>query len=80
MHEIWYDENWVSPTDEELDYAPPIPVAGYCSAVHNGNFVGRNLDYFVNDMPMFVVHVAANSTGRLASIGIGSAQMHEDEV
>lgn len=80
VHEIWYDENWVSPTDNAMPYPPPVPVAGYCSAVHNGNFVGRNLDYFVNDMPTFVVHVAASGTNRFASVGIGSAQLHNADV
>lgn len=80
VHEIWYDENWVSPTDDAMPYPPPVPVAGYCSAVHNGNFVGRNLDYFVNDMPTFVVHVAASGTNRFASVGIGSAQLHNADV
>lgn len=80
VHEIWYDENWVSPTDGAMPYPPPVPVAGYCSAVHNGNFVGRNLDYFVNDMPTFVVHVAASGTNRFASVGIGSARLHNADV
>ena len=80
VHEIWYDENWVSPTDDAMPYPPPVPVAGYCSAVHNGNFVGRNFDYFVNDMPTFVVHVAGIEGERFASVGIGSAQLHNDDV
>ena len=80
IHEIWFDENWRSPADGPLPYAPPVPVAGYCSAVHNGNFVGRNLDYFVNDMPMFAVHMSRIEGVRFASLGIGSAQMHEDDV
>lgn len=80
VHEIWYDENWVSPTDDAMPYPPPVPVAGYCSAVHNGNFVGRNLDYFVNDMPTFVVHVAGIEGERFASVGIGSAQLHNADV
>lgn len=80
IHEIWFDENWVSPADGPLPYPPPVPVAGYCSAVHNGNFVGRNLDYFVNDMPMFAVHMSRIEGKRFASLGIASAKMHEDDV
>ncbi len=46
----------------EMDFAA-------CSAVRNGNFYGRNLDFYYNNMAEVVVHVAAKE-GRYASVGI----------
>ena len=46
-----------------------IAVEGACSSVRNGNFHGRNLDLFYNDMCETVVHVA-KSENRYASLAI----------
>lgn len=40
-----------------------------CSAVRNGNFYGRNLDYFVNEVAEFVVHTPATDKHH-ATLGI----------
>lgn len=40
-----------------------------CSAVRNGNFYGRNLDFFVSEISEFVVHTTATEN-RHASIGV----------
>lgn len=40
-----------------------------CSAVRNGNFYGRNLDYFITEVPEFVVHTPATE-GRHATLGV----------
>lgn len=40
-----------------------------CSAVRNGNFYGRNLDFFVSEISEFVVKTPAKE-GRHASIGV----------
>lgn len=40
-----------------------------CSSVRNGNFYGRNLDFFYDNMPEFVIHMAAKE-GRFASIAV----------
>ena len=40
-----------------------------CSAVRNGNFYGRNLDFYYNDMAEVVVHMAAKE-GRFASVAV----------
>lgn len=42
-----------------------------CSAVRNGNFIGRNLDYFYDETAEFVIHVPA-AAGRYASVGVSS--------
>lgn len=41
-----------------------------CSAVRNGNFYGRNLDFFVSEVAEIVVHTTAKE-GRHASVGVG---------
>lgn len=42
---------------------------GGCSSVRNGDFVGRNFDYFYNEVPTFVIKTNA-SENRFASIGV----------
>ena len=46
-----------------------VAVEGACSSVRNGNFHGRNLDLFYNDMCETVVHVA-KSENRFASLAV----------
>ena len=46
-----------------------LDVKGACSSVRNGNFHGRNLDLFFNDMCETVVHVA-KSEKRFASLAV----------
>ena len=41
-----------------------------CSSVRNGDFVGRNFDYFMNQCPTFVIRTTAKD-GRYATIGVG---------
>lgn len=41
-----------------------------CSAVRNGNFYGRNLDYFISEISEIVVHTPAKD-GRYATLGVG---------
>lgn len=45
-----------------------------CSAVRNGNYYGRNLDFFISEISEFVVHTPAKE-GRHASVGV-SRLMH----
>lgn len=40
-----------------------------CSAVRNGDFYGRNLDFYYNDVAEVVVHLAA-APGRYASVAV----------
>lgn len=60
----------------DYDYADYLAVAGKqefpkvaCSAVHNGQFYGRNCDFLYNEAPEFVVRVPPTQT-RYASIGV----------
>lgn len=41
-----------------------------CSAVRNGNYYGRNLDFFVSEIAEIVIHTTAKE-GRHASVGVG---------
>lgn len=40
-----------------------------CSGVHNGNYFGRNFDFFYNELPEYVIHVP-KAKGRYASVGL----------
>lgn len=59
------------------DYAPEAPsnllgeaLSDFgCSAVRNGNYYGRNLDFFVSEISEFIVRTSAKD-GRHASIGV----------
>lgn len=42
----------------------------HCSAVRNGNFYGRNLDFFISDAGEIVVHTPKKGS-RYASVGVG---------
>lgn len=47
---------------------------GACSSFRNGDFAARNLDWYVRDYAILVVHTAANKAkGRYASVGIVSS-------
>ncbi len=48
-----------------------------CSAVRNGNFYGRNLDFFMTECAEFVVRVPAKE-GRHASVGVAKLDMSTD--
>ena len=49
----------------------PIPVFG-CSAVRNGNFYGRNLDFNINEICEFVIRTKATPERKHASIGVAN--------
>ncbi len=49
----------------------PVPIFG-CSAVRNGNFYGRNLDFNINEICEFVVRTKATETRPHASIGVAN--------
>lgn len=69
LHEIEYD-------DYEFD-KDMLTVSDYthaCSAVRNGNFVGRNFDFCFSDVPEFIVHVKAKE-GRYASVGVAQTPL-----
>lgn len=45
-----------------------VPLAGACSVVRNGNFVGRNYDYYYDELAGFAV-LCRRGHGRHQSIG-----------
>lgn len=49
-----------------------------CSAVRNGNFYGRNLDFFVSEISELVVHTPAKD-GRHAVVGVARLMHDTDE-
>lgn len=49
-----------------------------CSAVRNGNFYGRNLDFFISEVAEVVVHTPAKD-GRHATIGVARSFLKTDE-
>ncbi len=53
----------------------PIQMFG-CSAVRNGNFYGRNLDFNINEICEFVVRTKATATRKHASIGVANTCFH----
>lgn len=55
--------------DGERYFANAFPYIGGCSVVRNGDFYGRNFDWFYNDNAEFVIRTKATK-GRHASIGI----------
>lgn len=69
LHEVVYDEYEF---DEKRitvqDYIPS------CSVVRNGNFVGRNFDFYYDNTPEFVVRMNAKE-GRYASIGVARVSL-----
>ncbi|MCQ2436599.1 MAG: linear amide C-N hydrolase [Clostridia bacterium] len=76
LYEVTYDE-----------YSSEIPPASAsdrmmgdmaCSGVRNGDFVGRNFDYIMNQCPTFVIRTTANN-GRYATIGIGRLTNHNPD-
>ena len=69
LHEVRYTKDYVCATDSVLSENPSTAAAFACSAVRKGNFLGRNFDYVLNDVPTFVVRMDA-APGRLASVGV----------
>lgn len=49
-----------------------------CSAVRNGNFYGRNLDFFINEAAEIIIRTTAKE-GRHASIGVGRLMTMTDK-
>ena len=69
LHEVRYTKDYVSAPDSAITENPSTLAAFACSAVRKGNFLGRNFDYVLNDVPTFVVRMDA-APGRLASVGV----------
>lgn len=68
LYEITYTNYDYADYLKELPKSDAKPAFG-CSAVHNGQFYGRNFDFFYDENPQFVVHVP-KAKGRFASVGV----------
>ncbi len=70
LHYIEYDDYVVedNPIHNNLD----ADTSGFaCSCIRNGDLFGRNLDFYYDETPYFVIKVAHNEQkNRLASVGI----------
>lgn len=71
LYEMTYTDYEPSAILEFLGNIDQIALGGACSVVRNGDFVGRNLDYYYCDMAETVIHVPA-APGRYASVGVAS--------
>ena len=86
LHEIRFKETYDSPVDGPYAVEPEILPAFSCTAVRNGNFYGRNFDYYLSDIPSFIVRMPARhdpdpKRNRLASIGVAAQDpIREDGV
>lgn len=66
LYEVTYsDYSTEAPNSSYLDIAGDLA----CSSVRNGDFHGRNFDYFANQCPTIVVRTTAKE-GRYATIGV----------
>lgn len=77
------DYLWEITVDDYCDTIPNCLISHIgkefgCSAVRNGNYYGRNLDFFISEYTEFIIHVPAKE-GRHASIGVGRLENATDK-
>lgn len=78
LYEVTYDDYSAEIPDESKFDMLHGDLA--CSGVRNGNYVGRNFDYYMNQSPTFVIRTTAKE-GRYATIGVGRlAKICSDDV
>ena len=68
LYEMTYDDYSSETPDDSVYNIFSGELA--CSSVRNGNYVGRNFDYYMNQSPTFVVRTTAKGS-RYATIGVG---------
>ena len=68
LYEVTYDNYSLAIPDGSV--TPMMSGDMGCSSVRNGNFVGRNFDYFMNQSPSFVIRTTTKDD-RYSSIGVG---------
>lgn len=66
LYEVTYDSYSSNPVGTYNEISGDMA----CSCVRNGNYHGRNFDYFMNQTSTIVVHTTAKN-GRYATIGVG---------
>lgn len=67
--DMLYEATYDSYSSEPVGTFDEIAGDMACSSVRNGNYHGRNFDFFMNDVSTFVVRTTAKN-GRYATIGI----------
>lgn len=77
QHQPFLGETWIQNSDFEKGNAFLLEmnnggIQGGCSVFRNGNYQGRNLDWYIRDYGMIVVHTPA-AEGRYASVGVVSS-------
>lgn len=68
LYEMTYTDYDYAEYKSAITNGLKIPKIG-CSGVHNGNYFGRNFDFFYNDFPQYVIHVP-KANNRYASMGL----------
>lgn len=77
LYEITMDDYRPTPPNELVKDATK---EFSCSAVRNGNYYGRNLDFFISETSLFVVHTTARDD-RHASLGVARLfQLTDNEI
>lgn len=71
LYLITYDDYDEASMTDFANTLSSTAMGGACSVVRNGNYVGRNFDYYYCNMAEHVIRVNA-APGRYASIGIAS--------
>lgn len=77
QHQPFLGETWIQNSDFEKGNAYLLNmhngvINGGCSVFRNGNYQGRNLDWYIRDYGMLIVHTPA-AEGRYASVGVVSS-------
>lgn len=77
QHQPFLGETWIEDSDFEKgnDFLLRMhngDILGGCSVFRNGRYQARNLDWYIRDYGMLVVHIPA-AEGRYASVGVVSS-------
>lgn len=75
LYEMEFSSYGPSATISALEKTDKMAAGAACSIVRNGHLVGRNLDFFYDEMAEFVVRVPS-APGRYASIGVSSCNIN----
>lgn len=70
FYEVYYDD-YDYQFAESFNRKYNNPNLGACSSVRNGNFHGRNYDWYYDENVEFIVHTSAKN-GRHASVGVAT--------
>ena len=85
LHEVKFKEGYASRVDGCLTSTPSTYPAFSCSGLRKGGFVGRTFDYFLDEVPTFIVRMPSKTEDgvktRLASVGVAQQWgMREQDV